>query len=146
MNQKHQDVLPNTPIRKTGRAKRCWAKDCSESPRPNRPPSPIEADEPILGSMKTANVGAEGDYKQRQGLRVHELDREALELLAVQSDGGRYLELDDVDKLVELIPSRTTHLILDGQPIPLWDNGWILAVLVLLLGTEWAIRRRARLL
>jgi len=78
--------------------------------------------------------------------RATTLDRESLEVLAHQSAGGRYLSIDEVDQLVALIPSKTTNLILTGQPTSLWDRWWTLALLVGLLGIEWAGRKAAHLL
>lgn len=78
--------------------------------------------------------------------RQVELDRESLELLAAQSAGGRYLEIDEVEELAALIPSRSAELILSGPPTSLWDRWWMLLVLGGLLGGEWALRKRARLL
>ncbi len=78
--------------------------------------------------------------------RQPELDRESLETLAAQSAGGKYLNVDEVDQLPSLIPSRTATLVLTGQPITLWDRWWMFALLVVLLGVEWAVRKRARLL
>lgn len=78
--------------------------------------------------------------------RQIELDRIALEVLAAQSAGGRYLEINEVDRLPELIPDQTTTLTLSGQPTSLWDGWWTWGLLVGLLGVEWALRKRARLL
>ncbi len=78
--------------------------------------------------------------------RRTELDRSSLEVLAAQSAGGRYLDIDEVDRLPEMIPNRTTTLTLSGQPVRLWDGWWTWILLVGFLGTEWAMRKRARLL
>ena len=75
-----------------------------------------------------------------------ELDRESLQLLASQSAGGKYLDVDELDQMPSLIPSKTTSLILTGQPTLLWDRWWTLAALVILLGTEWLVRKRSHLL
>jgi len=83
---------------------------------------------------------ADLEYRQTR------LDRGSLQLLASSSAGGQYLEIDQTDQLVSLIPTRTTSLVLSGQPTPLWNRWWTLGLLVGLLGTEWALRKRARLL
>jgi len=72
--------------------------------------------------------------------------REALQLLATQSAGGKYLDIDELEQMPSLIPRRTTSLILTGQPTVLWDRWWTLAVLVILLGVEWLVRKRSHLL
>jgi len=74
------------------------------------------------------------------------LDRDALELLALRSAGGRYLNADQVDELAGLIPSKVTTLTLNGQPISIWDRWWTLAAVVFLLGVEWFVRKRVHLL
>ena len=78
--------------------------------------------------------------------RQIELNEPALETLALESLGGQYIHINETGELPNLIPSKTTELVLDGQPISLWDRGWTLIVLIVLLGVEWAVRKRARLL
>lgn len=75
-----------------------------------------------------------------------ELDRDALQLLASQSAGGRYLEIDELGQLSGLIPSGTRALTLNGPSVPLWDRWWTLVLLIVLLGVEWLVRKRAHLL
>jgi hypothetical protein len=74
------------------------------------------------------------------------LDRDALELLASRSAGGSYLHVDEIDRLIEMIPSKVTTLVLTGQPTSLWDRWWVMLALVLLLGAEWFVRKRVHLL
>lgn len=74
------------------------------------------------------------------------LDRESLTLLAERSAGGRFLHIDEAARLPSLIPSKTTTLVLTGQPVSLWDRWWTFAILVGLLGIEWALRKRFHLL
>jgi len=74
------------------------------------------------------------------------LDRDSLETLAVRSAGGKYLHVDEADRLAELIPSKVTTLVITGQPTSLWDRWWVMLALVLLLGTEWFVRKRVHLL
>ncbi len=78
--------------------------------------------------------------------RQPELDRASLQTLASQSAGGRYLDIDEIGQLPSLIPSRTTTLVLTGQPTTLWDRWWMFLLLVGLLAAEWAIRKQVRLL
>ncbi|MEP0842945.1 MAG: hypothetical protein HRF43_09555, partial [Phycisphaerae bacterium] len=75
-----------------------------------------------------------------------ELDRDSLQLLASQSAGGKYLEIDELDQLGTLIPSGTRAFTLNGPSSPLWDRWWTLALLVALLGIEWLVRKRSHLL
>ena len=82
--------------------------------------------------------------------RKTELARGPLRTLAAGSsrepEEGVYLDIDEVDKLPSLIASRSTSLILTGPARALWDRWWTLMALVTLLGIEWAVRKRARLL
>lgn len=92
-------------------------------------------------TIKSELIVSQPDIEFRQT----ELDRKALETLALESD-GEYLHLDEAQRLVSLIPGKTTTIVLDGQPISLWDRWWTMAALVGLLGIEWALRKQARLL
>jgi hypothetical protein len=106
----------------------------------------VEIDLP--GSEGVAPAHIRGEVRVGQPdleFRQPQLDRQALQTLAAES-GGRYLDIDEIDELASLIPSRTTTLVLTGQPQTLWDGWWTLALLVGLLGVEWAVRKRARLL
>ncbi len=51
-----------------------------------------------------------------------------------------------VSGLAGALPERRTPLYIPGEPKPLWDNAWFLALVVALLSLEWALRRRYRLL
>ena len=55
--------------------------------------------------------------------------------------GGECLKVQDFSKLVELVDQQpvTTTVISERS---LWDNGWMLGLLVGLLGLEWIQRRR----
>ena len=74
------------------------------------------------------------------------MNRDALQTLAVESGNGQYFDIDEVDELPTVIPSKTMSLVLNGQPETLWDRWWTLAALVVLLAVEWMIRKRVRLL
>jgi hypothetical protein len=39
-----------------------------------------------------------------------------------------------------------TTLVLNGQPISVWDRWWTMLALVVLLATEWFVRKRVHLL
>ena len=70
------------------------------------------------------------------------------QLLTALSDntGGRYLALADLpDQLPNLLPDRSEPVVVDEQLKTLWDRGWLLYLLVALLGLEWAMRRFVRL-
>lgn len=75
-----------------------------------------------------------------------ELDRRQLITLAGQSAGGAYYELDQALTVPKMIPDRHETTITPGAIRPLWDNGWMLTLLVGSLCIEWALRKRWKLL
>lgn len=58
---------------------------------------------------------------------------------------GKYVELPDLKDLPPKIPSRVQKTPGKGWVFDLWDNGWVLTWLVLLLGFEWYFRKRCRM-
>jgi hypothetical protein len=57
---------------------------------------------------------------------------------------GRYIPAEQADELPSLIRESRVDA---GTPEmrDLWHNGWSLAVIIMLLGVEWVMRRRAGL-
>ena len=47
-------------------------------------------------------------------------------------------EIKDLPSLLNLKPYEETYT----TEIPLWDSGWVLLALVVLMGGEWVVRRR----
>lgn len=73
-------------------------------------------------------------------------DRETLKQVADASGDGRYVFLADVDELAEdLAERRLVQRQLDTSTRTIWDQSWVLFVLLGLLGVEWILRKRARL-
>ncbi|MGE3877437.1 MAG: VWA domain-containing protein [Planctomycetota bacterium] len=73
-------------------------------------------------------------------------DRAALESIAKQSKGGRYVTLAEVQGLAaELTQRRPVSTEVDRSTRPLWDSTWSILVLLTLLGAEWLLRKRWRL-
>ncbi len=60
--------------------------------------------------------------------------------------GGRYFDVDQLEKLADAVPDRTETIETRSQPRPLWDVQGMLLALVGLLCAEWLIRKRFRLL
>ena len=81
-------------------------------------------------------------------MRRPQMDRAALRALAEGSAGGRYFGIDEAEQIPSLIESRRGELVTPGTPILLWDRyrGAVMAVLVGLLGAEWALRKKEQLL
>ena len=72
------------------------------------------------------------------------LDRELLGEVA-RITSGALLRPTEVVNLAGRIPSLEEKLVVAGAPIPLWDRWGTVAALVGLLGLEWFIRKRSRM-
>jgi len=73
-----------------------------------------------------------------------QLNRGLLQLLAASS-GGACLNLDRLADLPRRIPDRREVLVMRRKPVELWDTWRVLLLLVILLGVEWAVRKRYHL-
>lgn len=60
--------------------------------------------------------------------------------------GGRYFEINEVAELAKAVPDKTETIEIRSQPDPLWDRWELLTFVVVLLGLEWAVRKRNKLL
>ena len=76
------------------------------------------------------------DIRQNQAL---------LQSLAEQSQ-GHYYDLSQAPALVGNVPDRTQMRVLPSRPIPLWDTWMVLCLLTALLGVEWIVRKRQRMM
>jgi len=77
-------------------------------------------------------------------------DAETLRRVAEASHGvdntGRYVFLGDANQLVADFADRKSYETReDTRTTPVWDSGWSLLAVLLLLGAEWLLRKRARL-
>lgn len=77
-------------------------------------------------------------------------DAELLRQIAEASHGadasGRYVFLADAGSLAKDFAQRKSYESReDTRTRPAWDSGWSLVALLLLLGAEWLLRKRARL-
>ncbi len=75
-----------------------------------------------------------------------QMAREDLTLLATQSAGGAYFEIDELNEIPGLIPDRHEEVSVRSRPTSLWDNGWTLTLLIGLLSVEWFCRKWKHLL
>jgi hypothetical protein len=73
------------------------------------------------------------------------LNKPLLMELATES-GGQYFEIDQLDKLAAAIPDKSEIVEVRSKPEPLWDVQGMLIALVGLLGCEWFLRKRFKLL
>jgi hypothetical protein len=69
--------------------------------------------------------------------------------------GGKYFELNQLDKLIDAVPVQNERIIERGRPTPVWDlrmwslwtmREFLLVAMVGLLSAEWAIRKAFKLL
>ena len=60
--------------------------------------------------------------------------------------GGKYFDIDQLDELAAAVPDKTETAVIRSKPDPLWDVRGMLVVLVGLLGCEWFLRKRFKLL
>ena len=75
-----------------------------------------------------------------------QLDRELLVGLAEQSAGGSYYDVNEAMRVPEAIPDRHESTTIRSRPAPLWDDTWVLILLVGLLSLEWTMRKVFKLL
>ena len=57
------------------------------------------------------------------------------------ASGGRYLALGEWRKMLELLALQK-HLVEKSTVVSLWNQRWLVAIVVLLLGSEWFVRKR----
>jgi len=73
-------------------------------------------------------------------------DRKTLTAIAERSKGGRYLFLGGVSELVEEFRDRKPlEQEINRQTEPIWDQAWVLFLVLALLSAEWLLRKWARL-
>ena len=78
-------------------------------------------------------------------------DAETLRRIAEAShgieDSGRYVFLGDATGLAtDFLNRKSYETREDTLTRPVWDTGWSLLVVLLVLGLEWLLRKRARLI
>jgi uncharacterized membrane protein len=69
-----------------------------------------------------------------------------VDLAELSGPGGRYFDLSEIDQVVAAVPDKTQVVETRSPPEPLWDIPEVLIALVVLLGIEWAVRKRNKLL
>lgn len=97
----------------------------------------LEANENDKGVSNTTEfqVAAVNEELSDTNMRLENLKRMA------QLTGGSVLNVGELSKLKDLIKTEPLTTTLRSER-PLWDNGWIAALLILLLGMEWFMRRK----
>ncbi len=93
------------------------------------------ADGTLIGSRDSGWV-ADSDSAEFARLKPN---RDYLQRIAERT-GGEVIELDDLDRLTRQLPTRPAPY-MEKKEVSWWHNGWIFALVVTLLVTEWGIRR-----
>jgi hypothetical protein len=88
--------------------------------------------------LKPAALGVHVREPDLEGRRP-EANHEMLSLMA-QSTGGKVVAMDELRETLATIPNRSI-LIPDDVVEPLWDSRLSMILFVLLIGTEWALRK-----
>jgi hypothetical protein len=103
---------------------------------------------PIPGEALTSEPARREIQIVRPNVEILEpqLNRDVLVGLAEQSAGGRYYDLSEAGALPGNIPDRHESTTIRSRPVPLWDDAWMLVALVVLLATEWTMRKIFKLL
>ncbi len=105
------------------------------------PPQPgryrVEANE---GDRSLANTTEFQVSGVESALASTELQIDKLRRIA-ESTGGTYLGMPRIEELPALL-ERGRHLETYTTDLPLWDNAWMMMLLVGLMGLEWIVRRR----
>lgn len=99
------------------------------------PPPVLEGDLPAC----VFRVDPPAGERERIQMNEPELRRVA------ELTGGRFFTLADLAQLPEQLPPARKVPLDTDPPIPLWNRWPTLALLVLLLGTEWVLRKRKQL-
>ncbi|MEK6644059.1 MAG: hypothetical protein AABZ08_09130 [Planctomycetota bacterium] len=73
------------------------------------------------------------------------MNREALRQFALATTGA-YFDIDEAQRLPNLILDRSRTYVTRERPRPLWDNQYVLVALVALLTVEWILRKKGKLL
>ena len=83
------------------------------------------------------------EVSQRELLR-RDIDKADMQLAATTSH-GQFYTLDTVDRLAAEIPRGTPVALETDDPIPLWNRWELLALVTLMLASEWLLRKRHKL-
>jgi hypothetical protein len=79
----------------------------------------------------------------QQELRSVQVRQDWLQDLAAKT-GGRLISLDDVNDLVQQLPTAAAPL-QEIRSWPIWHSWWVFLAAVLLLSIDWTLRRRGGL-
>ena len=100
-------------------------------------PEPADEKQNLTAKIDVVLPNLESDNPRQNAKLLTDLARET---------GGKYLPIDRAAvELPGLLPDRGERFAVDEQLRALWDQEWVLYLLVGLLGFEWVIRKLLRL-
>ena len=114
------------------------------------PPRPgawaLQAHTTLDGETLSSNELRIVVYETRLEDRVIAADYEAMAAIAGRT-GGQFVMLDELDKLLREVSEGIEVVTIERieSSIPLWDNWWMMAVLIVAMCADWAVRRHAGL-
>jgi hypothetical protein len=73
------------------------------------------------------------------------IDIDTMQAMARES-GGEHVPLFMAGGLAETIPPKSVFVSSEIRSEDLWDDWWVLVLFTALLGAEWLVRKRYRLL
>ncbi len=100
-------------------------------------PEPADEKQNLTAKIDVVLPNLESDNPRQNAKLLTDLARET---------GGKYLPIEKaLAELPGLLPDRGERFAVDEQLRALWDQEWVLYLLVGLLGSEWVIRKLLRL-
>ena len=114
------------------------------------PPRPgawaLQAHTTLDGETLSSNELRIVVYETRLEDRMIAADYEAMAAIAGRT-GGQFVMLDELDKLLREVSEGIEVVTIERieSSIPLWDNWWMMAVLIVAMCADWTVRRRAGL-
>ena len=99
--------------------------------------APSLTPEPVYAKFTAYDIDAE---------RIHCAARPQPLRFLSEASGGRFLQEDSPDTLLEILRQQEAAMRVPPQLRFFWDEGWILVLLLVWSGLEWLIRKKGGLL
>jgi von Willebrand factor type A domain len=97
---------------------------------------------PVLeGGLPSTTFGVDPPAGERERTQMNEAEL----VRAAKSSGGKFYVPSDADSLLNDLPKPQQVPLDTDPPIPLWNTWPVLVVFLILLVTEWVLRKRARM-
>ena len=99
--------------------------------------SPVVTQQPVPRQFSVASL-----MNERSRLEMDANDLKA----AASTSRGRFYTIRNASRLLKSLPPGDQVRVASSPPRPVWNSSWLAALFVLLLVTEWILRKRAGLL